>query len=118
MRIARGQGLIAVISDFRDQDGWLRPLGVLRARHAVIAIEVFDPREQELPDVGRLRIVDPESGELIEVDTSRRRLRERFDAIAAERSERLASDLRALRVDHVRLRTDQDWLTELGRVLR
>jgi len=40
---ARQPGLVAIISDFRDQQAWLRPLGVLRARHAVLAIDVGDP---------------------------------------------------------------------------
>jgi uncharacterized protein (DUF58 family) len=116
--LARLPGLVAVISDFRDQEGWKRPLGALRARHAVMAIEIGDPREQALPDVGRLRVVDPETGALVEVDTSHRGLRERFEAIERERSEHLAGELRALRADHIRLRTDEDWLVEIGRALR
>lgn len=117
-RLARLPGLVAVISDFRDQRDWARPLGALRARHSVLAIEVGDPREEEIPDVGRLAVVDPETAQLVEVDTSHRALRERFAAVERERRERLAGELRRLRVDHVRLRTDQDWLDELGRVLR
>jgi uncharacterized protein (DUF58 family) len=117
-RLARLPGLVCVISDFRDQRGWTGPLGVLRARHSVIAVEVGDPREDEIPDVGRLAVVDPETGRLLDVDTSHRGLRERFAAIERERRERLVAELRRLRVDHVRLRTDQDWLAELGRVLR
>jgi uncharacterized protein (DUF58 family) len=117
-RLARLPGLVAVISDFRDQRDWAGALGALRARHSVLAIEVADPREDEIPDVGRLAVVDPETGQLLEVDTSHAGLRERFAAIERERRERLASELRRLRVDHIRLRTDQDWLAELGRVLR
>jgi uncharacterized protein (DUF58 family) len=117
-RLARLPGLVAVISDFRDQRAWEGPLGALRSRHSVLAIEVADPREDEIPDVGRLAVVDPETGQLLEVDTSHRGLRERFAAIERERRETLASELRRLHVDHIRLRTDQDWLAELGRVLR
>lgn len=117
-RLARLPGLVAVVSDFRDQRDWAAPLGALRARHSVLAIEVADPREDEIPDVGRLAVVDPETGRLLEVDTAHRGLRERFAAIERDRRERLAGELRRLRVDHVRLRTDQDWLAELGRVLR
>lgn len=117
-RLARLPGLVVVVSDFRDQRDWARPLGALRARHAVLAVEVADPREDEIPDVGRLAVVDPETGALVEVDTSHKGLRERFAAIERERREGLRTDLRRLRVDHVRLRTDQDWLQELGRVLR
>jgi uncharacterized protein (DUF58 family) len=54
----------------------------------------------------------------VEVDTSHRGLRERFAAIERERRETLAAELRRLRIGHVRLRTDQDWLAELGRALR
>ena len=90
-----------VISDFRDQEGWAGPLGALRARHSVLAIEVADPREDEMPDVGRLAVVDPETGRLLEVDTSRRGLRERFAALERERRERLVGELRRLRVEHV-----------------
>lgn len=117
-RLARLPGLVVVISDFRGQRDWERPLGALRARHSVLAVEVADPREDALPDVGRLAVVDPETGDLVEADTSSARLRDRFAALERERRERLAAELRRLRADHVRLRTDQDWLLELGRALR
>jgi len=117
-RIARQPGLVVVISDFRDQRGWERPLGSLRVRHSILAVEVVDPRETELPAVGRLAVVDPESGARIEVNTSARRVRERFAQLERERSETLTRELRRLRVDRVRLSTDQDWLLALGRHLR
>jgi uncharacterized protein (DUF58 family) len=117
-RIMRQAGFVAVISDFRDQDGWTRPLGALRARHSVLAVEVSDPREAELPGVGRLALVDPETGRRVEVNTSRRQVRERFAAIERERRETLARDLRRLSVDHVALSTGGDWLANLGRRLR
>ena len=77
-RIARQPGLVVVISDFREQRGWERPLGSLRVRHSVLGVEIIDPREAELPAVGHLALVDPETGVRIEVDTSRRRVRQRF----------------------------------------
>lgn len=113
----RAPGLVAVISDFRDQEKWLRPLVALRARHAVLAVEVSDPRERELPAVGRLIVVDPETGETVEVDTSRR-VRKRFAELEAERSALLAAELKRARVEHVVLSTGADWLLELGRRLR
>lgn len=117
-RIARQPGLIVAISDFRDQTGWERPLGRLRSRHSVLAVEIGDPRERELPAVGRLAVVDPETGDRIEVDTSARRVRERFAALEAERREKLESELRGLRIHHSVLSTEGDWLAELGRHLR
>lgn len=117
-RAARQPGLVAVISDWRDHEAWSRPLGALRARHSVMAIEISDPREQELPDAGRLTVVDPESGDLLRVDTSRRQVRERFAEVERQRREQVARELRRLRVDHVALSTQDDWLLEMGRKLR
>jgi uncharacterized protein (DUF58 family) len=116
-RVATQPGLVVVISDFRDQEEWIRPLGALAAHHSVMAIEVRDPRETHLPDVGHLALVDPESGELVQIDTSRRRVRERFAAVEAEGRKRVASELRRLAVDHVVLSTGGDWLKDLGRRL-
>jgi uncharacterized protein (DUF58 family) len=117
-RLARQPGLVVVISDFRDQHRWERALGSVRVRHAVLAVEIVDPRELELPSVGHLHAVDPETGDWIEVDTSRPGLRRRFAELESERRAVLARELRRLRVDHVTLSTDGDWLLQLGRYLR
>ena len=117
-RMARQPGLVVAISDFRDQHGWQRPLASLRIRHSVVAVEIADPREAELPAVGHLALVDPETGARISVDTSRRRVRERFAELERRRREELTRELRRLRIDHVTLATDQDWLLALGRHMR
>ena len=117
-RIARQPGFVVVISDFRGPDTWMRPLGALRARHSVQAVEIRDPREMDLPAVGHLSLVDPETGALVEVDSSRPALRRRFADAARQERESVASELKGLRVDHVVLSTEGDWLRELGRVMR
>ena len=115
--VATQPGLVAVISDFRGQEGWLAPLGAIRTRHSVLAVEVGDPREREVPAVGRLAVVDPETGDRMEVDTSSGAVRERFARIEAEGRAEVARDLRRLRINHVTLSTAGDWLRELGRRL-
>jgi uncharacterized protein (DUF58 family) len=117
-KVATQPGLVVVVSDFRDQDGWTRALGSLGARHSVMAVEIRDPREAELPAAGRLALVDPETGERLEVDTSRRRVRERFAQLEAEGRAHVARELRRLRVEHVVVSTEGDWLRALGRRLR
>jgi uncharacterized protein (DUF58 family) len=117
-RLARQPGLVVLLSDFRDQRAWERPLGSLRVRHSVLAVEIADPREAELPAVGQLALVDPETGARMEVNTSSRRLRERFANLERERREGVARELRRLRIDHMTLSTDADWLLALGRHLR
>jgi uncharacterized protein (DUF58 family) len=113
-RVARHPGLVVVVSDFREE-GWRAPLAALGARHSVVAVEVCDPREAALPSAGHLALVDPETGALVEVDSSRLRVRERYAALEAERREALAADLRAAGADHVVLDTGHDWLRALGR---
>ncbi len=111
-------GLVVVISDFRGPRDWRQALSALGARHAVLAVEVRDPREETLPSVGPLALVDPETGARIEVDTSSRRLRERFAEAAAADRAAVADQLRRARVQHVVLSTEGDWLRVLGRRLR
>ncbi len=115
--LAKRPGLVAVISDFRDEEGWITPMGALRMRHSVMGVEITDPRELTLPGVGRLAVIDPETGRRLEVDTSSSRVRERFATLEAERRAELHRELRRLRVDHVALSTDRDWLLDLGRKL-
>jgi uncharacterized protein (DUF58 family) len=117
-RLAGQPGLVTVISDFRDQREWERPLGSLRVRHSVVAVEVRDPRESELPSVGHLAVVDPESGARLEVNTASAKVRRRFAELERERRATVARELRRLRVRQVSLSTEDDWLLELGRQLR
>jgi len=117
-RLTRQPGLVVVVSDFRGALDWQRPLRALAARHRLLAVEIRDPREERLEPVGRLSLVDPESGALLEVDTSRRALRERFAAAAAQERAGVAIALRRAGCDHVVLSTKGDWLRELGRALR
>ena len=113
-RPPRRRGLAAVISDFMvAPQEWARPLRKLAVRHDVLAIEILDPRELELPDVGVLAVADPETGQVHEVQTSDRRLRERYAAGAAAQRTAVASAIRAAGASHLRLRTDSDWLLDI-----
>src|SRR5207237_6066263 len=85
--IARQRAVIVVVSDFRGPLDWRRPLLELAGRHEVVAVEIRDPREQELPNAGVLWLVDPETGRQVRADTRSDRLRSRFAAAAdAERA--------------------------------
>jgi uncharacterized protein (DUF58 family) len=81
-------------------------------------VEIRDPREQELPDVGELRLVDPETGRQLRVDTGNRRLRERFAEAADEERRGLVRLLSSAGVRHVALSTEGDWLRPLAAFLR
>ncbi|HEY8028316.1 MAG TPA: DUF58 domain-containing protein [Gaiellaceae bacterium] len=108
--IARQRGIVAIVSDFRGPLDWRTPLLRVLDRHDVLAIEIRDPREQELPDVGEIWLVDPETGRQVRVDTRSATLRERFANAAAEERSGVARVLSALGVPHVVLSTSGDWL--------
>jgi uncharacterized protein (DUF58 family) len=115
-RPPRRRGLAVVISDFlAPTQRWRRPLRALAARHDVLAIEVVDPRELELPDAGVLEVVDPETGAAHEVDTGDAALRARYAQAAAEQRAAIAGALRSAGAAHLRLRTDADWLGDMVR---
>jgi len=117
-RLAHGRALVFVVSDFRGPRDWKPALLSLAGRHDVVAVEIRDQREQELPDVGELVLVDPETGRTLRVNTSRRSLRERFATAAAEERNDLERELRLAGADHVVLWTAGDWLQEFAGFLR
>lgn len=109
------RGLVVVISDFLAPDGWQRPLRVLGARHEVLCIEVVDPRELTIPDVGLIEVFDPETGDIRELNTRSAHVRDAFAAEAQAQRARMARDIRDTGADHLVLRTDSDWLLDLVR---
>ena len=117
-KLARQRSLVVVVSDFRGSREWRGPLLELAGRHELIAVEIRDPREQELPDVGELRLVDPETGRQLRVDTASAVIRRRFAAAADKERRELAALLAAGGARHVVLSTEGDWLRRLTAFLR
>jgi uncharacterized protein (DUF58 family) len=114
-RPPRRRGLVVVVSDFLGDADWERPLRGLSARHELLAIEVVDPRELELADVGLLTVVDPETGQTLEVPTGNAQVRRRFAEGAAAQRREIAAALRRTGAGHLRLQTDRDWLADVVR---
>lgn len=116
-RPPRRRGLVAVISDFlgpRDGDtfSWERSLKALSGRHEILAIEVLDPRDLELPDMGVVVLSDPETGRQKEVMTTPL-LRREFAAAASAHRDDVATALRRVGAAHLSLRTDSDWVSDV-----
>jgi uncharacterized protein (DUF58 family) len=110
-------GLVALISDFRGPLDWRADLTAVAGRHTVLAIEIVDPREGELVDVGELTLIDPETGRTLRVDTADRRLRGAFATAAAGERAAVAAEFKRLGIRHLRLTTEGSWLTALARDL-
>jgi uncharacterized protein (DUF58 family) len=116
--LARQRGVVVLVGDFRGPRDWEVPLGHLLSRHQVLAVEIRDRREHELPNVGELLLMDPETGRQLRVDTSLRRLRESYATTAAVEREEVAAIFRSVGVRHLVLFTSGDWLRELAGYLR
>ena len=116
--LARQRSAVIVVSDFRGPLDWRRPLLELAGRHDVVAVEIRDPREQELPNAGVLWLVDPETGRQVRADTGNERLRVKFSAAAAAERAGVARTLASAGARHVVLTTSGDWLRPFAVFLR
>jgi uncharacterized protein (DUF58 family) len=114
-RALRRRALVVIVSDFLDESDWPRELRRLSTQHQVIAIEVTDPRELDLPDVGLLTVVDPETGRSREIATSSRKLRERYAAAATEQRQAVQHAVRSSGAAHMALSTGRDWVADIVR---
>lgn len=112
-RVQPRRGLVIVASDFLDQSDWVASLRRVSLRHQVVAVHVVDPRELELPDVGLLSVVDPESGRLVHVRTGSAALRERYATAADERMRQIRTGIRSSGSSYLQLSTRGDWLTQM-----
>ena len=114
-RAARRRGMVVVISDFLGEDSWERSLRRVSSRHEVIAVEVIDPREVDLPDVGLVAVVDPETGDRRLIDTGRESVRDAYARLSRERRGEISKALKQAGADHLVLSTDRDWVLDFVR---
>ncbi len=113
-RPPRRRGLAVVISDFLGEIRWERSLRALSGRHDLLAIEVTDPRDLELPAVGLVTLLDPETGRTKEVSTTPQ-LRADFAEAAARHRADVATALRRCGAAQLSLSTDRDWIADVLR---
>ena len=111
-KVVTRRAVVFVISDFLAGD-FSRPLTVTARRHDTVALPIVDPAEESIPDIGVILLEDPETGEQIEVDTSRRAISRSYAELAARRAKELLSLFGSRGVDTVPLRTDKDYLPVL-----
>jgi len=113
-RPERRRGMAVIISDFLGPINWMRPLRAIAGRHEVLGIEVLDPRDVELPDVGDVVLQDAESGVTREF-TIDAKLRNDFEKAAAAHRAEVARTLRRCDAPLLSLRTDRDWIADVVR---
>ena len=112
-RLQPRRGLVVVVSDFLDASDWPAGLRSLCLRQHVVAVHVCDPRELELPDVGMLGVVDPETGRLLHVQTRSVRLARAVRRSRPARQDAIRAAVRHAGAEYLSVTTDRDWLTDV-----
>jgi len=115
--IGKRRSVAFLISDF-IADHYEKPLRVVSAKHDLIPIQIVDPREDELPDVGLALVEDLETGELVEIDTSNLAVRAQYARDAHRQRASREHLFRKLQLDHVTVRTDRDFVKPLTELFR
>ncbi|AGC63027.1 hypothetical protein MULP_03321 [Mycobacterium liflandii 128FXT] len=113
-RPERRRGMAVIISDFLGPINWMRPLRAISARHEVLAIEVLDPRDVELPDIGDVVLQDAEIGVTREFTIDAQLQNDFARAAAAHRAD-VVRTIRGCGAPVMSLRTDRDWIADIVR---
>jgi uncharacterized protein (DUF58 family) len=115
--VSRRRSVAFVVSDFLA-DGYEHALRVAAKRHDLIPIQITDPREEELPDIGLALFEDLETGQLVEVDTSHPRVREAYQLRVARDKARREQMFRKLKLDAVTVRTDRSYVEPIANLFK
>lgn len=102
-----------VLSDFYERNDFTQPLTIANRKHDVVAIQVYDHWDRQMPDLGLVRMVDAETGVEQYVDTSSRRLRDAHHRYWMKRQMRLNETLQKCNVDSISVATDEDYVKHL-----
>ena len=116
-KMLKHKAIIFLVSDFMGGD-IEHPLKLLAQRHDVVAVTVEDPSETALPDIGLVRLVDPETGETLDVDTSDPKVRAQFDLKVTDETTARRRLLRRLAIDEIPVTTDSGIMDPLLRFFR
>jgi len=112
LKVAKRKSVVFIISDFLDEDYWAS-LKVVNRKHDVIGIRLLDPAESDMPDLGLLKMEDPETGESFWVDTSSKDARDRLKKEIQTKQEHFQKEARKIRLDLIPISTDQDYVEPL-----
>ena len=111
--VAKRRCTAFVLSDFYDTQDYLQPLQIANRKHDVVALQVYDIRAKELPDVGLMRVVDAETGYEQYIDTSSRQLRQAHERYWRNAQEKLIDTMSKSNVDLVSIATNDDYVKSL-----
>jgi len=114
-RVVKRRSIIFLISDFLvEPESFRSSLAATNRRHDIIALDLHDPMEHQIPDVGLMVLEDAETGELEWVDTSNKAWKEAFEARVLDLEQQKRRLLSSLAIDHIQISTDKDYVVELN----
>jgi uncharacterized protein (DUF58 family) len=114
-QILKRRSIIFLVSDFlAEPAGYRKALAITNRRHDVIAVDLHDPLETKIADVGLVALDDPETGEIAWVDTSSRSWQEAFNQSVSRLENDKSKVLRRANVDHITIGTDEDYTAPLA----
>ncbi len=117
MSVTKRKAVCFVVSDFFD-DEYIRAMQMASRKHDVIAVLITDPRELEMPTVGLVELLDPESGRIIQCDTSSRAFRSSYHQQAAARIKQLEYRFRSAKIDFIHIDSAGSIVDPLARFFR
>jgi uncharacterized protein (DUF58 family) len=117
-RVARRRGIVFIISDFLSSEDLSRPLKILSLKHEVVLVRLVDRWEVELPNVGLVEVEDPETGEVMLLDTSDPFVRQEYKKLRAGQEHELTHARNQAGIDMIEIRTGESFLRPLLLFLR
>ncbi len=102
-----------LVSDFIDSHDYYKSMSIAHHKHDLIAIQVYDKREAQLPDVGLMQVLDAETGETRWINTSSRRVRQAYDKWWYQRQQAMHDTVMRCNVDLASVATDEDYVRQL-----
>ena len=117
LKVTKRKTVCFLVSDFITE-GFERALRIANKRHDITAVSITDPRELEIPNVGFVELEDAETGEITLIDTSDRKMTERFNRFNIKNMQDRANLLRGMGVDLIDVRTDRSYVEPIMKFFR
>ncbi|MDO5016739.1 MAG: DUF58 domain-containing protein [Porphyromonas sp.] len=114
--VQKKQCTLFILSDFIDESAYEQTLNVVSRKHQVMAMQVYDPKESDLPDVGLLRVRDAESGEMMMIDSSSKRIRTMYRDYWLGLTDKMREAFTKYDISFVSSPTNEDYVPSLQRL--
>ncbi|MCG8569177.1 MAG: DUF58 domain-containing protein [Spirochaetes bacterium] len=112
-RVTQKKAVVFLVSDFQEA-GFEHKVRVAGKKHDLIAVTINDPREISMPDVGIIELLDAETGEIVTIDTSSKKVRDTYQKLGNQQLEQLKKTFRSMGVDQINIQTNDDYMHKIA----